>query len=283
VVDPRPATRAHLCDVFAQRNTNRTQRQEIEAWDGVVAEAVESGATEAGIGIGAAWGSNWVGAFTHQQRMDLLARQHDLWEKAGIAVTKVFFADPMGWNLPWQVAEDLTEVRRRWPRIQEVHLHLHDTRGMAGLSLYTAMTMLDQTCTLTVDTSIGGMAGCPYCGNGRAATLYPTEDFVCMLDALGYDTGVDLDKLIETVALAEDIVGHRLYGHVSKAGPRVEGDARYPMDLPFIETLEQATHFRRGRDAHAGAISPWAKPIQSWQRPEPGSESNDGTSKGAFK
>jgi hydroxymethylglutaryl-CoA lyase len=268
LVESRPATRAHLCDVFAQRNTNRTQEQEIASWDGIVAAAVEAGQTEAEIGVGAAWGSNWVGAFSHAERMDMLQRQYDLWEDAGVTVRKVFFADPMGWNVPWQLEEDLQELRRRWPEVREVHLHLHDTRGMAGISLYTALRCLDETFTVTADTSIGGMAGCPYCGNGRAATLYPTEDFVVMLDALGYDTGVDIDRLIDTVVLAEEIVGHRLYGHVSKSGPRVSGARLYPMELPFIETLEQAQHFRSGPAVYQGALSPWRHPIRSWQRPE---------------
>jgi hydroxymethylglutaryl-CoA lyase len=166
------------------------------------------------------------------------------------------------------VREHLAEIRRRCPRVRDVHLHLHDTRGMAGLSLYTALTCLDDTYTLTADTSIGGMAGCPYCGNGRAATLFPTEDLVVLLDALGYDTGVDVDRLIDAVALAEEIVGHRLYGHVSKSGPRVAGRRLYPMDLPFIETLDQAQHFRKGPAVHEGAISPWKEPIRSRQRPE---------------
>lgn len=268
LLDERPATRAHLCDVFAQRNTNRTRAQEIESWPAVVAAAVDAGAREAQIGVGAAWGSNWTGPFSHADRMDLLQRQHDLWSEAGIAVTSVFFADPMGWNLPWLVAEDLEAVTARWPETRTVHLHLHDTRGMAGISLYEAIRVLDERITLIADTSIGGMAGCPYCGNGRAATLFATEDLAQMLEALGYRTGIDLDRLIDAVALAERIVGHRLYGHVSKAGPRVEGERLYPMDLPFIETLEQAQHFRLGPDVHRGARSPWAQTISSRQRDE---------------
>lgn len=266
LVENRPATRAHLCDVFAQRNTNRTQEQEVAGWADTIAAAVAAGHDQAEIGVGAAWGSNWVGAFSHDQRMELLQRQHDRWTEAGIEVVKVFLADPMGWNLPWQVQEDLTEIRRRWPRVREFHLHLHDTRAMAGISLYTALSCLDETYTVTADTSIGGMAGCPYCGNGRAATLFPTEDFVVMLDALGYRTGVDIDLLIETVVLAEQVVGHPLYGHVSKAGPRVSGERLYPMDLPLIETLEQAQHFRLGEQVYRGASSPWKRPITSYQR-----------------
>jgi hypothetical protein len=40
------------------------------------------------------------------------------------------------------------------------------------------------------------------------------------------------------------------------------------MDMPHIETLEQAKHFIYGPKAYEGAMSPWVKPITSWQRPE---------------
>ena len=112
------------------------------------------------------------------------------------------------------------------------------------------------------------MGGCPYCGNGRAAGLLPTEDLVYLLEELGFDTGVDLAKLIDTVALAEEILGHPLFGHVSKAGRRPRGDDLYPLDLPFIETLDQAPHFRLGPTAYEGALSPWKEPITSPARPE---------------
>jgi hydroxymethylglutaryl-CoA lyase len=74
---------------------------------------------------------------------------------------------------------------------------------------------------------------------------------------MGIETGYDLDKLIEAVAIAEEIVGHPLWGHVSKSGPRPRGAVLYPRDLPFIETLEEAAHFRRGPHVYAGQRSPW--------------------------
>jgi hydroxymethylglutaryl-CoA lyase len=262
-----PATLVHLCDVFAQRNTNRTRDQEIAAWDDVVRRAVEQGATEAQIGVNAAWGSNWLGLFSHQDRMEMLHRQAELWAAAGIEVTKVFLGDPMGWHMPDQVEEDLRAIQATWPNIRTFHLHLHNTRGTAPISTYCALRTLDERHTLVLDASIGGMAGCPYCGNGRAAALFPTEDLIYLLEELGYRTGVDLDALIEVVVLAEELLGHRLYGHVSKAGGRPRGDQLYPMDLPFIETLEQAQHFRLGPSAYRGAMSPWKEPIVSRMRP----------------
>lgn len=263
-----PSTYAHVCDVFAQRNTNRTRAAEVAAWPATIEAALAEGATEAGIGIGAAWGSNWLGLFSHDERMDLLDAQHRAWTAAGIRVTRVKIADPMGWNQPQLVEEDLIEIARRWPEIRTFQLHLHNTRGATPASVYAALRALDGRHRLLIDSSIGGMAGCPYCGNGRAATLMPTEDLVQMLEGIGYRTGVDLPALIDVVALAEEIVGHPLYGHVSKAGPRPEGSALYAMDMPFIETLSEAQHFRLGPSVYEGAMSPWATAIESDTRRE---------------
>lgn len=260
---PLPETSVHLCDVFVRRNTGRSQADEIDTWAPTVARAVEQGAKEAGVGVNAAWGSNWLGDFTLEQRMEMLERQIELWSSAGVAVTKVFLGDPMGWNMPDQVEEQLESIVSRWPGIQTFHLHLHNTRGASPISVFVALRTLRPDDLLVLDSTVGGMGGCPYCGNGRAAGLMPTEDLVYLLEELGISTGVDLDRLIEAVVVAEHAVGHPLYGHVSKAGPRPRGDRRYPMDLPFIETLEQAQHFRLGPSVYGDAISPWREPITS--------------------
>ena len=71
--------------------------------------------------------------------MTRLQEQFELWTEAGIAVTKVFIGDPMGWHIPTQIEEDLAEIMRRWPQIRTFHLHLHNTRGMAPITAYNAM------------------------------------------------------------------------------------------------------------------------------------------------
>ncbi len=261
-------TGVHLCDVFARRNTNASQAQEIAAWPRAIAAARERGATEAGIGVNAAWGSNWVGEFTHEQRMHLLRRQWQLWDAAGIKVTRVYLGDPMGWNMPDQVERDLVAIKEQWPDIHDFNLHLHDTRGVALTSAYMALRVLEARDTLRLQPAIGGMGGCPYCGNGRGAGMIPTEDLVHLLEELGIPTGVDLERLIEAVWLAEEIVGHPLWGHVSKTGPRPRYDRLYPMDMPFVETHDEAKHFLKGPATYAGGLSPWKQPITSYQRPE---------------
>lgn len=262
-----PRTLVHACDVFVRRNTNRSQQQEIDALPAVVQREVDEGATEAAIAVNAAWGSNWLGPFSEQERMALLERQHALWTEAGVAVTTVWIGDPMAWNSPHHVASQIRTLRERWPDIHTFHLHLHNARGSALLSAYAALQELDERHTLNVDTSIGGMGGCPYCGHGRLTRMIPTEDFVDLLHEMGIDTGVDLRRLIEVVNLAEQVVGHELWGHVSKAGPRPRGDDLFAMDMPFVETFEEAQHFRLGPEVYADAPSPWKEPISSPRRP----------------
>jgi len=57
-------------------------------------------------------------------------------------------------------------------------------------------------------------------------------------------------------------------GDRDERGSRPHFDKLYAMDMPRIETLAQAKHFILGPKAYAGAASPWARPITSWQRPE---------------
>jgi hydroxymethylglutaryl-CoA lyase len=168
-------------------------------------------------------------------------------------VQRCSLLEAMGWNLPHQVRETLIAIRERWPEVTDFHLHLHNTRGQTIASYYEGL----QLGVREFDTSIGGMGGCPYCGNGRAAGHVPTEDFVDLCHEMGIETGYNLDKLIEAAVIAEEVVGHPLWGHVSKSGPRPRGEALYPARMPFVETLEEAAHFRQGPEVYAGQLSPW--------------------------
>jgi hydroxymethylglutaryl-CoA lyase len=262
------STRVDMCDAFAQRNTNRTQAQQIATWPNQVEKAKAAGATSGGMSISNAFGSNWIGLVPTEHLMHMYSRMYSLWDEAGIPVTKVGMSDANSWCMPHQVEAAIVDIKRRWPTIKDFNLHLHNGRGVGLASIYAALKVLDGSDTLRIQTAIGGMAGCPYCGNGRAASMIATEDLMHMLEEMGIATGVDLYKLIETVWLAEKVVGHPLFGFVSKAGPRPHFDKLYPMDMPHIETLEQAKHFVYGKKAYEGAMSPWAKPITSWQRPE---------------
>ena len=253
VRSPRFGTHVEMCDAFARRNYNRTQAQQIAAMDGAIARARNSGAESGAVVLGNPFGSNFEGPYTLAQRLEMLTLMIDRWHGAGFVVKRCSLLEAMGWNLPHQVRETLEAIRDQWPEITDFHCHFHNARGATIASYYEAL----QLGVREFDTSIGGMGGCPYCGNGRAAGHVPTEDFVDLCEEMGVSTGYKLDKLIEAAAIAEQVVGHPLWGHVSKAGPRPCGEALYPIDMPFVETLDEAAHFRKGEGVYADQLSPW--------------------------
>ena len=256
----------HLCDVFLQRNTARTAAAERNALPELIAAAAVTGVDSATVAVNAAWGSNWLGGFTESQRNEAISHQIDLWQAAGVPTTAVYLGDPMSWNTPSAVESQILSILQAWPQMGTFHLHLHDGRGSALTSAYSALRTLDSRHTLIIDSAIGGMGGCPYCGNGRATKMIPTEDLVDLLEEEGVSTGVDIDRLIAAAILAEEVVGHELYGHVSKTGPRPRGARLYPMDMPLVETFEQAQHFRLGPDVYAECPKPWRSPLVSAHR-----------------
>ena len=253
-----------MCDVFIRRNTNRSQLQEMASWPATIAAAKEKGAKEAGIGINATFGSNFVGDFTVEMVMKFLEKQHALWDDAGIKVVEVSIGDPMGWCHPQKVEQILGQIKQRWPDIHDFSCHLHNARGMAVAATYAAITSLDSSDTLRLETTIGGIGGCPYCGTGQATGMAPTEDIVHMLEGMGIETGVDLDKLIDCVWMLEEMLGRMTWGHVSRAGPRpTRPEQFFSANAPFVETIQQATHFKLGPEQYDGCIVPWSEPITS--------------------
>ena len=262
--DAYPRLNVHMCDVFVRRNTNRSQMQEMERWPQVIAQAQELNIKEAGIGTNASWGSNFMGEFPVDNLMTMLERQHSMWDEVGIDVRSASMGDPMSHCTPAKVEESVYRVKEMWPEINHIRLHLHNGRNMAIASAYAAMKILGPDDTLEIDGTIGGFGGCPYCGNGRATGMAPTEDLLHMMDDMGIPTGVDIDKLIDCVWTAERIMGRELYGHVSKAGSRPKTvDQLYDINAPFVETTEQAKHFKKGPEVYEGGIYPYSEPITS--------------------
>lgn len=259
-----PRTSCHQCDVFTRRNYNRSQMKEMSGWAKTIAAAKERGATEAAIGTNATFGSNFLGDFSVDVTMTFLQKQHDLWTAAGIKVTQVSVGDPMGWVHPTKIEEIFGRVKKMWPDVTTFGAHLHNARGMAITSTYAAIKTLDARDTLRVEGTLGGVGGCPYCGTGQATGMMPTEDFMHMLEGMGIDTGVDMDKLIQCVWMLEEILGRQAWGHVSRAGPRPMTKERlFDANAPFVETLEQSKHFMFGPKMYEGGIVPWKESITS--------------------
>ena len=246
-------THVEVGAIFAMRNYNRTPAQLLQQGDATIEGAKQNGVLSGGIVFGNPFGSNFEGDFTLEHSLAVLAQAIERWHEQGLTVKSCRIIDDMGACMPQQLIEMLSAITERWPEITEFGLHLHNQRGVANICYYEALKFG----VTRFDTSLGGLGGCPYCGNGRSAGHVPTEDFVYLCEELGVETGLDLDKLIEAAAIAEEVVGHPLWGHVSKAGPRPRGGTLYPRDMPFVEDLEEASHFRNGPSVYAHQVKPW--------------------------
>lgn len=122
---------------------------------------------------------------------------------------------------------DPAQVKRLVRKVRSVvgdkltTLHLHNTRGFG---LANALAGLDEGIT-TLDASLGGLGGCPY-APGASGNLV-TEDLVLMLNAMGFDTGIDLEKLLAVrPILAAALPDEPLYGFTPDAGPMLDYNER---------------------------------------------------------
>jgi hydroxymethylglutaryl-CoA lyase len=103
---------------------------------------------------------------------------------------EISLGDTIGFGSVKQVQELIKKVSAKID-INKIAVHFHDTYGQALVNVYSALEMGVHI----VDSSVAGLGGCPY-AKGSSGNL-ATEDLVYMLNGLGIETGVDLDKLIK--------------------------------------------------------------------------------------
>jgi len=130
---------------------------------------------------------------------------------AGLGVRGLTICDTTGMAHPAQVARMVETLQQRVSGVQ-LTLHFHNTRGMGLANVLAAV----QGGIVRFDGSLGGLGGCPY-APGASGNIC-SEDAVHMLHAMGYDTGMDLPRLLSVARGLPDIVGHDVPGQVAKAG-----------------------------------------------------------------
>ena len=130
---------------------------------------------------------------------------------AGLGVRGLSICDTTGMAHPAQVARMVEALQQRFGDLQ-LTLHFHNTRGMGLANVLAAV----QAGIERFDGSLGGLGGCPYAPG--ASGNVTSEDAIHMLDAMGYDTGIDLPRLLALARQMPQIVGHEVPGQVAKAG-----------------------------------------------------------------
>jgi hydroxymethylglutaryl-CoA lyase len=130
-----------------------------------------------------------------------------------IGVDEVGLSDTTGYGNPAQLRR---LVRGIWDACGEDRLngvHLHNTRGQG---LANALMAVELGIT-TIDSSLGGIGGCPW-APGASGNIV-TEDLVFLLEAMGLDTGIDLEKLMAVRELVQEALpGEPMYGFIPEAG-----------------------------------------------------------------
>jgi hydroxymethylglutaryl-CoA lyase len=138
----------------------------------------------------------------------------DLAEKLMAAgCDEVGLADTSGYADPVSVRRVIRLVRAIVGKEALTGIHLHNTRG---LGLANALAALQEDIT-TLDSSLGGLGGCPF-APGASGNIV-TEDLCFMLTAMGIDTGIDVEALLEVRKIvAAALPGEEIYGFTAAAG-----------------------------------------------------------------
>jgi len=148
---------------------------------------------------------------------------------ADLGVRGVTICDTTGMANPNQVKKMCDSLQKQFPALQ-LTLHFHNTRGMGLANLLAAV----QSGIVRFDGSLGGLGGCPY-APGASGNI-SSEDAIHMLDAMGYDTGMNITKLIQLARELPKIVGHEVPGQVAKAGTT---NALHP-EPDYVDELRRA-------------------------------------------
>ncbi|GAB2893850.1 hydroxymethylglutaryl-CoA lyase [Streptomyces mayteni] len=185
---------ASATESFAKANLNRSVEESLRMFAPVVAHAVVEHIPVRGY-VSMCFGDPWEGEVPVGRVVAVARRLIEL------GVSELSLGDTIGVATPGQVTALLTALNEAGVPTERIAVHFHDTYGQA---LSNTLTALRHGVT-TVDASAGGLGGCPY---AKSATgNLATEDLLWMLDGLGIETGVDLDRLTATSAWLAGYLG----------------------------------------------------------------------------
>ena len=113
---------------------------------------------------------------------------------------RLMIADTIGAANPAAVHSMMNKLVDRYGP-ERLGCHFHDTRAMGLANVYAAL----QAGVRQFDASAGGLGGCPFAPGAKGNVA--TEDVVMLCESIGYDTGLDMPKLLQAVALLSEMIG----------------------------------------------------------------------------
>lgn len=169
-------------DTFNLRNVNATVEESFARFAPVLDRARGEGLRVRGY-VSTAFGCPYEGRVDAAKAALVAARLF------AAGCQEVSLGDTIGVAVPSQVTDVLGKVREAGVPIERIALHMHDTRGTALANVVEGL----REGVRVFDSSAGGLGGCPY-APGAAGNL-ATEDLVYLLHGMGWETGIDLEKV----------------------------------------------------------------------------------------
>jgi hydroxymethylglutaryl-CoA lyase len=186
-------------------NVNRSVEDSLSGLERVVSRAREEGLRCEGV-ISVSFGCPYEGEVPPERVFGIAERL------AAAGCEEIAFGDTTGMANPRQVRAFFGLAFERLGGVQ-LTAHFHNTRGQGLANVVAAL----DSGVRSFESSFGELGGCPV-PKGATGNI-ATEDLVSMLHEMGYETGVDLEKLLEASRAVRDVLGRPLTSHLLTAGP----------------------------------------------------------------
>ena len=173
---------AAASEAFSKKNINCTIDESLERFRPLAMEAKKHNIKVRGY-VSCVLGCPYEGNVRPERVADVAAALHQM------GCYEVSLGDTIGVGTPGKTKVMIEACARRMP-LEKLAGHFHDTYGQALANIYASL----EAGVATFDSSIAGLGGCPY-AKGASGNV-ATEDVVYLLQGLGIETGIDLDKLV---------------------------------------------------------------------------------------
>jgi hydroxymethylglutaryl-CoA lyase len=174
---------AAASEAFSQKNINCSVNESIERFAPIMEAAKANNIPVRGY-VSCVVGCPYEGDIAAEKVAHVAKQLLDL------GCHEISLGDTVGVGTPRSIQKMLTETIKHVP-VEKLAVHLHDTYGQALANIYAALQMGISV----IDSSVAGLGGCPY-AKGAAGNV-ASEDVVYMLNGLGIEHGIDIDKLIQ--------------------------------------------------------------------------------------
>uniref|UniRef100_A0A914V7M0 hydroxymethylglutaryl-CoA lyase n=1 Tax=Plectus sambesii TaxID=2011161 RepID=A0A914V7M0_9BILA len=194
---------AAASEQFSKKNVNCTIEESLKRFEKVTNEGVKLGLNIRGY-VSCVLGCPYEGKIPSSNVIKVTTRLLEM------GCSEISLGDTIGVGTPGSMSRLLDDLLTTVP-VEKIAVHCHDTYGQALANVLAAI----EKGVRTADSSVAGLGGCPY-ARGASGNL-ATEDLVYMLNGLGFNTGVDLDKLLEVSAWVSQLLNREVGSKVGRA------------------------------------------------------------------